>query len=164
MPAERSSDTFIGPMLSPGINSGSSASLRIMGTGLMPDLVRAFDWGSTPLGPIDQWSETFRQVLSNLVSNALDAMTAGGCLTLRWRTGQWGLLLTVADTGSGMPPDVLERVFDAFYTTKGTLGTGLGLWVSKDIVARHQGSLKIRSSQKSPHKGTIVQLFLPLEA
>jgi signal transduction histidine kinase len=65
-----------------------------------------------------------------------------------------------------MPPDVLAKVFEPFYTTKGLLGTGLGLWVSKDIVERHQGYLKIRRSQREgptgTHTGTVVELFLPL--
>jgi signal transduction histidine kinase len=69
----------------------------------------------------------------------------------------------VADTGCGISPEVLARVFEPFYTTKGTVGTGLGLWVSKDIVDRHEGHLRIRSSQRDGQTGTVVQLFLPRE-
>jgi signal transduction histidine kinase len=69
----------------------------------------------------------------------------------------------VADTGCGMSPEVLAKVFEPFYTTKGMVGTGLGLWVSKDIVDRHRGSLKIRSSQRDGQTGTVIQLFLPFE-
>jgi two-component system sporulation sensor kinase C len=58
---------------------------------------------------------------------------------------------------------VLAKVFEPFYTTKGTVGTGLGLWVSKDIVDRHHGQLKIRSAQHDGHTGTVVQLFLPFD-
>ena len=119
--------------------------------------------------PVKIFDGDIRQVLSNLLGNAIDAMASGGRLLLRsreathWRTGRKGLLFTVADTGSGMPPEVLRKVFDAFYTTKGIVGTGLGLWVSKEIVDRHNGNLKIRSSQNEPHRGTVVELFLPFE-
>ena len=112
-----------------------------------------------------------RQVLNNLVSNAIDAMHPnGGRLLIRSRnatdgaTGRKGVTLTVADTGLGMPPQVLANIFQAFYTTKGIGGTGLGLWVSKEIIDRHHGTLRIRSSQDPTHSGTVCQLFLPLEA
>ena len=112
-----------------------------------------------------------RQVLSNLVGNAIDSMhPLGGRLVLRsrsswsWRTGQRGLTITVADTGAGMPVHVLERAFDAFYTTKGIGGSGLGLWISHEIVHRHNGVLRVRSSQDERHRGTVVTLFLPFEA
>lgn len=111
-----------------------------------------------------------RQVLNNLVGNAIDAMPRGGRLIVRsreatrWNTGAPGLMLTVADTGGGMPPEVLERVFEAFFTTKGIGGSGLGLWISSDIVARHGGELRLRSSQREGHRGTVATLFLPFEA
>src|ERR1700735_1979769 len=78
-----------------------------------------------------------RQVLSNLVSNAIDAMhpLGGGRLLLRrhvrreWPTGRRGFVITVADTGSGIPASVANRICEPFYTTKGASGTGLGLWV-----------------------------------
>ncbi|HEY5211608.1 MAG TPA: ATP-binding protein [Acidobacteriaceae bacterium] len=120
--------------------------------------------------PVKIFEGDIRQVLSNLIGNAVDAMSAGGRLLVRcreatsWRTGQNGWMLTVADTGCGMPPEVLSRVFEPFYTTKGLVGTGLGLWVSKDIVSRHKGTLKIRSSQNEAHRGTVAELFLPFEA
>ena len=109
-----------------------------------------------------------RQVLSNLVGNAIDAMSpGGGRLLVRnrstrdWDTGRPGVVFTVADTGSGIPPEALERIFDPFFTTKGFGGTGLGLWVSHEIAKRHHGSLRVRSSIG---KGTVFTLFLPLEA
>ncbi len=112
-----------------------------------------------------------RQVLNNLVGNAIDAMhPEGGRLVLRsrdghnWKSGKKGLVLTVADTGTGMSPAVLKKVFDAFYTTKGIGGTGLGLWVSSEIVARHHGELRVRSSQQERHRGTVFSLFLPFDA
>ena len=112
-----------------------------------------------------------RQVLSNLIGNAIDAMHPnGGRLLLRsreatrWKTGQRGLALTVADTGPGMASNVRERVFDAFFSTKGIGGTGLGLWLSKEIVERHRGSLSVRTSQQVGSHGTVFTLFLPFDS
>jgi PAS domain S-box-containing protein len=109
-----------------------------------------------------------RQVLSNLVGNALDAMQlTGGVLHLRsrnatnWKTGEQGIVLTVADTGTGIAPSSLGKIFDAFYTTKDLAGTGLGLWISQEIVTRHGGTLRVRSSQRKAHSGTVFTLFLP---
>jgi signal transduction histidine kinase len=112
-----------------------------------------------------------RQVLSNLVDNALDAMQqSGGRLMLRsrsgldQRTGRRGVIITVADTGPGMPAAVRNQAFEPFFTTKGALGTGLGLWISRDIVARHAGRLLLRSSQREGCAGTVITVFLPFEA
>jgi PAS domain S-box-containing protein len=109
-----------------------------------------------------------RQVLSNLVGNATDAMqTEGGRLLIRsreahdWTTGRAGVVVTVADTGPGMSRATVAHAFDAFYTTKGASGTGLGLWISKEIVERHQGRLSVRSSQRPGRTGTVFTLFLP---
>jgi signal transduction histidine kinase len=111
-----------------------------------------------------------RQVLSNLVGNALDVMPSGGRLLLRereatnWRTGETGVSITIADDASGMSPSVQARIFNPFFTTKGVTGTGLGLWVSKEIVERHRGLLNVRSSQSPAHHGTVFTLFLPFDA
>ncbi len=112
-----------------------------------------------------------RQVLSNLVGNAIDAMhSGGGRLLLRsregtnWRTGKPGVVLTVADTGSGIAKEEMQSIFEPFYTTKGIGGTGLGLWVSKEIVERHDGQLLVRSRRTEGHSGTVFSLFLPFEA
>ena len=109
-----------------------------------------------------------RQVLTNLVSNAIDAMQAcGGKLSIRgrdgtnWKTGERGMVITVADTGCGMSEATRKRVFEAFYTTKGVGGTGLGLWISREIVDRHHGVLKCRTTQRGSASGTVFTLFLP---
>lgn len=110
-----------------------------------------------------------RQVLNNLVANAIDAMPYGGRLLLRSRdathplTGEEGIVLTVADTGAGIPPDALRRIFEPFYTTKGFGGTGLGLWLSRDIVQRHRGDLRVYSSVHPDRHGTVFTLFLPAQ-
>ena len=121
--------------------------------------------------PVLCFEGEIRQVLNNLIGNAIDAMhPLGGRLLLRSReathgpTGRKGLILTVADTGTGITSEVKRKIFDAFFTTKGIGGTGLGLWVSKEIVDRHQGALNIRSSQAEGHSGTVFTLFLPFEA
>ncbi|HEU4634633.1 MAG TPA: ATP-binding protein [Edaphobacter sp.] len=112
-----------------------------------------------------------RQVLNNLVGNAIDAMSPkGGRLILRsrdgrdWKTDRKGIVLTVADTGTGISPQTLQRLFEAFYTTKGIGGTGLGLWVSEEIVSRHGGKLRVRSSQKEGRRGSVFTVFLPYNA
>lgn len=107
-----------------------------------------------------------RQVLSNLIGNAFDVMRNGGKLRLRtrevtwWATGECGVMFTIADDGPGMPEKVRDRIFDAFYSTKGIQGTGLGLWISKRIVHKHRGHLIVRSRTGEPH-GTVFHLWLP---
>jgi len=112
-----------------------------------------------------------RQVISNLFCNALEAVTPGaGRILLRsreathWCTGERGLVFTIADTGVGMDPETIDRIFKPFFTTKSVTGTGLGLWVSKEIVDRHHGFLRVRTSQDPHHHGSVFTLFLPFKA
>jgi PAS domain S-box-containing protein len=123
------------------------------------------------LNPVLCFEGEIRQVLSNLISNAIDAMhPQGGRLLMRsreatdWKTGRKGLVLTVADTGAGMSRDTVTKIFEPFFTTKDIAGTGLGLWVSHEIVERHGGSLTARSSQRNGHSGTVFAIFLPFDA
>ena len=108
-----------------------------------------------------------RQVLNNLIANAMDAMRQGGRLMVRtcdatdWKTARLGVRITVADTGHDMSEEVRKRIFEPFYTTKEVNGTGLGLWISRGIVARHQGFLALKSSKKPGRNGTVFTLFLP---
>jgi signal transduction histidine kinase len=110
-----------------------------------------------------------RQVLNNLVGNAVDALREdfGGRLLVRaraateWSTGHKGVQLTVADTGHGMDRKTQSRIFEAFFSTKGIGGTGLGLWVSTDVVRKHQGKLRVRSRERAPHRGTVFTVFIP---
>lgn len=111
-----------------------------------------------------------RQVLNNLVTNATDAMRSkGGTLHVRtrqatdWKTDRTGVLLTIADHGVGMSRQVLGKIFQAFYSTKGNRGTGLGLWISGEIVERHHGRLLVRSRDQGTRTGTVFQLFLPFQ-
>lgn len=120
--------------------------------------------------PVHCLDGEIRQVLGNLVGNAIDAMPFGGRLLIRsreatnWRTGERGIVLTVADTGTGMSASVQKRIFEPFYSTKGIGGTGLGLWISCEIVTRHKGSLRTRSSQQEECSGTVFTLFLPFQS
>ncbi len=111
-----------------------------------------------------------RQVLNNLVGNAIDAIgTQGGRLLVRsrsavdWTTGRRGVLITVADTGSGISRQHLSNIFEPFFSTKGEQGTGLGLWISKEIVERHRGVIRVKSRKGETRSGTVFILFLPCE-
>ena len=116
-----------------------------------------------------------RQVFANLVGNAIDASSAGGRLLLRarrsrdWRNPeQTGIRFAIADTGAGMEPEVREHIFEAFFTTKEVTGTGLGLWVSHEIILKHHGLVRVRSraatqgNGKTPATvGTVFEVFIP---
>ena len=118
--------------------------------------------------PIRCYPGELRQVFTNLVGNAFDAMRQGGSIRVRERlasdpvTGRQGIRITVADTGSGMTPEVRDHVFEAFYSTKGNNGTGLGLWISRGVIGKHGGSLRVSSSMSPGHAGTVFSIFLPL--
>lgn len=112
-----------------------------------------------------------RQVLANLFGNAMDALPNGGRIILRtvstrnWRSGKRGIAITVADGGTGMDSATLSRIFEPFFSTKGITGTGLGLWISHEIVAKHHGTLRVRSRRAtdSIQGGTVFRMFLPTE-
>ena len=100
-----------------------------------------------------------REVLVNMVFNAVDAMPEGGTLTLSSRTAGEQVVIKVADTGVGMYPEVRSRIFDPFFTTKGTAGLGLGLAVSFGIIRRHSGNIEVESQYG---KGTEFRISLPV--
>ena len=109
-----------------------------------------------------------RQVFSNLLGNAVDAMNQGGELTVRVRSSRdWshperrGIRISFADTGTGISEPDRRHISEAFYTTKGEKGTGLGLWVSSGIVERYGGALRFRSRTGDGH-GSVFQVFLPV--
>jgi signal transduction histidine kinase len=76
---------------------------------------------------------------------------------------QTGVRFTTADTGCGMDAEARKRAFEAFFTTKEVTGTGLGLWVSSEIIAKHHGTIHVRSRTETPGKtsGTVFQFFIP---
>jgi signal transduction histidine kinase len=108
-----------------------------------------------------------RQVFSNLIGNAFDATRSGGKIVLRTRKtrdreGRAAIRVTVADTGHGMDRQTMSRIFEPFYTTKGASGTGLGLWITADILKRQHARMRVRSTQKQGHSGTVFSLMLPV--
>jgi signal transduction histidine kinase len=108
-----------------------------------------------------------RQVVANLLGNAVDAVGSDGHIVLRerrstdWRTGRKGTLISVSDSGHGMAPETAARIFEPFFSTKAETGTGLGLWVSKEIVEKNGGAIRVRSGQQLPYRGTVFSVFLP---
>ena len=110
-----------------------------------------------------------RQVIASLIGNAMDALPAGGCIVLRtamgrnWRTGQRGIAITIADNGIGMDETTLSRVFEPFFSTKGITGTGLGLWISHEIITKHHGTMRVRSRRAFAETTgqTVFRIFIP---
>jgi signal transduction histidine kinase len=117
------------------------------------------------------FSGEMRQLFTNLIGNAIDAMAHGGHLWLcvrrsrSWVDGTPGIRLFVADNGCGMTKATRLRIFEPFFTTKETTGTGLGLWVSSEIIAKHKGTVKVVSrpaeAANGKHSGTVFMLFFP---
>jgi PAS domain S-box-containing protein len=112
-----------------------------------------------------------RQVIANLISNSIDALDSGGKLRIRvsaamkWAGDQHrGLRLSVADTGPGIPGELRAQLFEPFFTTKKDVGTGLGLWVCKNIVENHRGSIHVRSATTPGKSWTVFSVFLPFAA
>jgi C4-dicarboxylate-specific signal transduction histidine kinase len=108
-----------------------------------------------------------RQVIANIVGNAIDAMRHGGRLRLRISEdriagGAPRVRLTIADTGSGIPSALLPTIFEPFVTTKGETGTGLGLWVTGEIMRRNGWNIRVRSRCGSNSSGTVFSITMPL--
>jgi PAS domain S-box-containing protein len=115
-----------------------------------------------------------RQVIANLIGNSIDASGPGGRLLVRARRSrdwmnarQAGVRIVVADTGTGMEREVRQHIFEAFFTTKEATGTGLGLWVSHEIILKHHGRMHVRSRAangsyaQETGSGTVFQIFIP---
>lgn len=120
-----------------------------------------------PEASITGLPDEIRQVVDNLLLNAIEAMPNGGRLIIalrssrNWRTGKPGVRLTLADTGHGISKANLAKAFEPFFTTKGERGTGLGLWVVRGIVTKHDGTITIRSSQSHGRSGTVLSIVWP---
>jgi PAS domain S-box-containing protein len=118
------------------------------------------------VGPLAAFPSELRQVFSNLVLNALEAISAPGNIYIRVRCGhdrdgREGIRVTVADDGCGIPAENIPQIFEPFFSTKNSKGTGLGLWVSQGIVQKHQGRLRVRSRTDQVRHGTCCGVFLP---
>jgi signal transduction histidine kinase len=128
------------------VREGLESTLLVMGPRLRPSITVVRDWGAdVPL--VDGMPGELNQVWTNLVDNAVDAMDGAGTLTVTTRLDAESVVVEVADTGAGMSPEVQQRAFEAFYTTKDVgRGTGLGLDIAHRIVVdRHGGAIEIES-------------------
>ena len=109
-----------------------------------------------------------RQVLANLLRNSIEAVSTGGQIRIRATTHHRGAgpgevaQITIGDNGKGIAEADRSRIFEPFFTTKKDVGTGLGLWVCKGIVERHEGSIRVRSRTTPGNSGTVFSVFLPV--
>lgn len=109
-----------------------------------------------------------RQLILNLIANGLDAIGRGGILKIRIagthehnNGSRPGVRLTIGDTGSGIHPEIRNSLFEPFVSNRGDTRSGLGLWVSSEIVRRHGGTIQVKSRVNSPCTGTVFSVFLP---
>jgi PAS domain S-box-containing protein len=121
----------------------------------------------TPGSSVVGFADELRQVIDNVLLNAAEAMPTGGrlavsvCRSCNWKNFERGVRLTIGDSGPGIAEEHWPRIFEPFFTTKQEKGTGLGLWVVRGIVLKHEGSIKIRSTKANGRSGTVVSIFLP---
>ncbi len=113
--------------------------------------------------PIAAFSGEIRQVISNLISNSMDAVPDHGRIHLRvahssGTNGARWVRFVIADTGSGILPERLSLIFEPFFTTKEMVGVGLGLWVTKQIIEKYGGHIRVRSK---PGAGTVFAVIFP---
>ena len=120
---------------------------------------------------VEGFPAELRQIFNNLILNAVEAVDNKGEIrvklsalpsrTVDGKRTKPGVLVEISDNGPGIPAETLKRLFEPFYTTKGERGTGLGLWVSRGIVQKHEGTIEIQSSQAVVGHGTTVSVYLP---
>jgi two-component system NtrC family sensor kinase len=110
-----------------------------------------------PLPEIDADPDLLHRAFQNLVLNALDAMPAGGTLTLRTSERDGNVRIEVSDTGKGLTPEECSRLFTPYYTTK-LQGTGLGLAIVQSVVSDHHGTISVTSTEE---RGTTFRIDLP---
>ncbi len=122
-------------------------------------------------GQIHAVSDELQQVFSNLILNAVDAVGEAGMVKIRvsaardWRDPErQGVRVVIADSGVGIRPEHRDDIFEPFFSTKGEKGTGLGLWICSEIIERHGGTIRMRSSVNSHRIGTTFSVFLPVAA
>ena len=112
-----------------------------------------------------------RQLFANLLNNSIDAVSDRGRIFIRVSETQEyrgvqrrGVRLTVCDNGPGIPAEIRRKLFEPFFTTKRDVGTGLGLWVSLNILRSHHGSIRVRSSIRPGESWTVFSVFLPINS
>jgi PAS domain S-box-containing protein len=120
-------------------------------------------------GDILAYPGEVRQLFTNLISNAIEADATRLRVHVtpyrEWKAPyRWGSLLTFMDNGKGISAEAMQHIFEPFYTTKGEKGTGLGLWVSRGIVHKYEGVMRVRSVDREPRRGTTFSIFFPSPA
>lgn len=115
-------------------------------------------------GQVTIYPSELRQVFTNLIANAIDAMSGGGQLRLGLASNGSGVTITVADTGHGIPDEHLAKIYEPFFTTKGERGTGVGLWVIRGILRKLGGTIEVTSSTELQRSGTCFTVSLPASA
>lgn len=112
-----------------------------------------------------------RQLAANLLSNSVDAVPQGGKIRIRvsaatsWNgTPRSGIRLTIADSGPGIPAEIRSQLFEPFFTTKKDVGTGLGLWICRNVVEKHRGTIRLKSSTVPGRSWTAFSVFLPAKS
>lgn len=107
-------------------------------------------------------ADDLRQILTNLVSNACDALPAtGGAIRIECGCSAGKGTIAIADNGHGIPPEYMERIFEPFFTTKNDVGTGIGLWVSRDLVEKNGGMLSVETENLPAGFRTRFRVELP---
>lgn len=164
-----------------GFYRDPSLPARMSVTHLLDDLLSVYErrFESRKISVVKQYDGAIevtalagelRQAFSNLISNSIDAMPGGGKLVIRARqTHAWnrahqpGVRITILDTGSGIEPRHRKNLFQPFFTTKEDVGTGLGLWITRNIAEIHGGSIRVKSKTGPKEHGTAFSIFLPLD-
>lgn len=143
---------------------------------LIADLIELFENVATahkvrlafdrhPVPAVHAYPGQLSQVFGNLIRNAIEAAPPQSAVVVRvhavHREHGEGLRVTIHDRGRGIPKDVQQSIFDPFFTTKDLKGSGLGLWVSRSLILRHEGTIRFRSSERAGKSGTVFEVFLP---
>lgn len=118
-----------------------------------------------PVPAVRAYPGQLSQVFGNLIRNAVEAASTQSSVVVRVRAihrkpGR-GVRVTIHDRGRGIPKDVQRLIFDPFFTTKDLKGSGLGLWVSRSLILRHEGTIRFRTSERVGKSGTVFEVFLP---
>ncbi len=110
-----------------------------------------------------------RQIFANLLANAIEATAEKGSIAIKvsparvWSDGgRKAVRVSVMDNGSGIPPEQMAKIFEPFYTTKKDVGTGLGLWLTQNLVKKHNGLIRVRSSIRPEKRWTVFSITLPI--
>jgi signal transduction histidine kinase len=127
-------------------------------------VTREFRCNATVAAPVSR----IRHLIASLLTNAMESNAATVCVRVHlgteWRRARSGVRITIADDGRGIPRELREKIFEPFFSSKTEKGTGLGLWASRAVVLRNDGTIRVRSSVASPGRGTCVSVFLPTVA